>query len=270
MNSDKLVNKLDILRELKQNGTISEEEYEKQSKKIEKDYINNHNPYVRRSIDISLQQFTGILVIVFLIIAVYWFFSSGLINSIQKAGKDFVAIFKNDSNNNVIINNDNSKSKSSDSVIYKTKSSAPSSYKTDTSDKSTSSKTSKSTSTSKTSKSSYKASCKNYDSKYDDMRRNPKSYKGKKMKFIGDVEQRWSKNGSLASFTMSACTSDSRHIGMVYCTIDKSVLNGGNLLQYDRITVYGEFKGLTDKLYSIYGFADYPSIEVKYIEFTQR
>ena len=267
MNSDKLVNKLDILRELKQNGTISEEEYEKQSKKIEKDYINNHNPYVRRSIDISLQQFTGILILVFLIIAVYWFFSSGIINSIQKAGKDFIAIFKDDSSkisSNSDINTNDSKSSSSGTVVYKTKSSSPDTYKTDNS------KTSKSKSTSKKTNSNYKASCKNYDSKYDDMRRNPKAYKGKRMKFIGDVEQRWTKNGSLASFTMSACTSDNRHIGMVYCTIDKSVLDGGNLLQYDRITVYGEFKGLTDKLYSIYGFADYPSLDVKYIEMTQR
>lgn len=121
------------------------------------------------------------------------------------------------------------------------------------------------------SKSSYKSSCKNYNLKYEDIQRNPRKYKGLKMKFLGLVEQRWNKNGSLASFTLSASTEDNRYIGMIYCEIDKSVLNGGNLLQYDKIRVYGEFKGLTDKLYNYYygGYADYPYLKVKYIEFVK-
>ena len=150
------------------------------------------------------------------------------------------------------------------SSVSSSKNSTTSNAKTNSS---TSSKTIKTES-----KSNYISSCNNYNSKYDDIVRNPNSYKGKRMKFRGMVEDRWKQGGEISAFTLSACTNDNRHIGMLYCTVDKSVLNGANLSQYDYLNVYGEFKGLTEDLYSVgyfsSGYVDYPHLAIKYIEFT--
>lgn len=116
------------------------------------------------------------------------------------------------------------------------------------------------------SKSSYISSCMNYNSQYNDMQRNPNSYKGKRMKFYGYVDSRWARDESMYAFTISASTDDNRYVGMVYCKIDSSVLNGGNLLQWDYVDVYGEFVGLSTNLKTIYGTLDYPTLEVKYVD----
>ena len=112
------------------------------------------------------------------------------------------------------------------------------------------------------------ASCVNYTNEYNNILRNPNSYKGKRMKFLGQVQQRWTKGGSMCAFTMNLNRPGENYVGEVYCKIDSQVLNGGNLLQWDTINIYGEFEGLTDNLYTLEGYVSYPSINVKYIEMT--
>lgn len=249
MNVENYVNRLDELNKLKKEGLISENEYEIQINKLKKDYLNKSNIYERNKINNSTSHGTNILASLILlcicIVGVFYFSPDAI--------KDLWTIFTEDNYSNISTNNHSTYS----SIDYNLNNSSSINLASSIS----------STEVATESKSSYTASCKDYSSKYSDMQRTPNSYKGLRMKFTGMVEDRWSKDGKMVSFTLSACTNDNRHIGMVYCTIDDSVLNGGNLLQYDKIIVYGEFKGLSTNLYTIYGYADYPYIDVKYIEF---
>lgn len=257
MDAGDFVEKLDKLNRLKSEGIIDEDEYQAQVDKLQKQCSNKNNIYGSNRVGNTNTATAGsavgvVLFLIIIIVGGVCFFSSDIFEDITKAGKEFVDTFKDDV----------SSGSSYDYSKYEIDSSGTGSSGT------TSSNPIVNNPITTESKSSYMSSCKNYDSKYQDMQRDPNSYKGLRMKVRGMVESRWSKNGSMSAFTLSACTSDNRYIGMFYCTIDKSVLNGKNLLQYDYINVYGEFTGLTDNLYSLSGYLDYPHLEVKYIEFT--
>lgn len=268
MDTKEFVESLDKLNCLKRDGVINEKEFNEQVNQLKQQSLKeNKNNYRRNNItnysknndslnsNNSMQNSAIASLFSFIIIVIggIWFFTSD-------AFKDLSKIFE-DADNHI----------SYESTYTYTSSQNP--LTTSTSNNkytnTTSINTKISTQSTNESKSTYIASCKNYDSQYENIQRNPNYYKGLRMKFRGRVEQRWSKSGSTAAFTISACTSENVHVGMVYCTIDSSVLNGGNLLQDDYINVYGEFKGITNNLVSIYGYANYPSLEVKYIEFTK-
>lgn len=253
METEDFVNKLDKLNTLKKDGLIDDIEFEAQINEIKEQYSKKNNIYSKNRINNSTQKSVSVigslLFLIILIVGGNWIFSSGIVNDMVVAGKEFAEIFRNTSSSEIDYNYDIFSSNNYSSSIPNSNATISTPITTE-------------------SKSSYLASCKNYNSNYTDMLRDPNSYKGLRMKFRGMVEDRWTRNGSTSSFTLSACTADNRHIGILYCTIDESVLNGKNLLQYDYINVYGEFKGITDNLYSIYGYLEYPHLEVKYIEFT--
>lgn len=278
MSDGDFVERLDKLSKLRKEGIINEAEYEAQVNQIKKQYLNtNHTTYRKNysnnSTSDSINALATLLLIVALIIGGIWLFSSGIFDSVIDAGKDLASIFEDDSTSqndydsfssgNSSFGSSSSGSSSSDSLSsgslnYGTSNSASSNFGTSIN----------STPATTESKSSYMASCKDYTSEYENMQRTPNSYKGLRMRFLGDVRQRWSRNGSTSAFILNLRGNDATYIGEIYCEIDESVLNGGNLLDWDQITVYGEFEGLTENLYNIYGYADYPSLNIKYIEFT--
>lgn len=278
MDANDFTEKLDKLNRLKDEGIIDETEYQAQVNRLQKQCLKQNKVYGNNGVGNTTVVPRGsaigaLLFFIIIIIGGIWFFSSDFFEEIKQAGKEFVAIFDEDNEPTENSYNYGTTSQGKGSLGTSssgTTSSGTSSYVIGSSGTSTSGKGSSGTGSSvpKESKSSYVSSCKNYNSKYEDMKRNPSAYKQKRMKFRGMVEDRWRKNGSTCAFTISACTDDNAYIGMVYCTIDESVLNGKNLLQYDYINVYGEFKGLTENLYTISGYLDYPHLEVKYIELT--
>lgn len=268
MSDGDFVERLDKLSNLKKEGIINEAEYEAQVNQIKKQYLNNNHStykknYSNNSTSDSINSLAALLLIIAFIIGGIWLFSSGIFDSVIDAGKDLVAIFEDDSTSQ----NDYD-SFSSGSLSSGNSSSGSSSSGSLNSDNSNFGTSIDSTPATTESKSSYMASCKDYTSEYENMQRTPNSYKGLRMKFLGDVRQRWSRNGSTSAFILNLRGNDATYIGEIYCEIDESVLNGGNLLDWDQITVYGEFEGLTENLYNIYGYADYPSLNIKYIEFT--
>ena len=278
MSDGDFVERLDKLSNLKKKGIINEAEYEAQVNQIKKQYLNNNHStykknYINNSTSDSINSLAALLLIVAFIIGGIWLFSSGIFDSVIDAGKDLVAIFEDDSTSqndydsfsSGSLSSGNSSSGNSSSGNSSSGSSSSGSLNSDNSNFGTSIDSTPATTESK---SSYMASCKDYTSEYENMQRTPNSYKGLRMKFLGDVRQRWSRNGSTSAFILNLRGNDATYIGEIYCEIDESVLNGGNLLDWDQITVYGEFEGLTENLYNIYGYADYPSLNIKYIEFT--
>ena len=110
----------------------------------------------------------------------------------------------------------------------------------------------------------YKQSCVNYN--YKEIARNPDNYKGKKVKFTGEVIQ--VQEGFLNTVVLRINVTKNEYDfyeDTIYCTYTYSE-NESKILEEDIITLYGECKGDTTYT-SIFGQSiTIPKVEIKYIE----
>lgn len=116
----------------------------------------------------------------------------------------------------------------------------------------------------KETKEQYIASCLDY--KYKDLARNPNEYKGKRIKFTGEVIQ--VQEGFLNSVVLRVNVTKNEYDfweDTVYVEYTYSNSNESKILEDDIIDLYGEYKGLKSYTSVLGSTVTIPEVEAKYI-----
>ena len=105
------------------------------------------------------------------------------------------------------------------------------------------------------------------DISYEDLARNPNQYKDKLVKFTGQIVQVVSES-SMIEIRLS--TKLNEYVGfagdVIYCSIPKSAVGNGRLLDEDIITIYGKASGIKEYTSILGSTVQIPYVVVKMID----